>query len=511
VIANPGAPTRALEDQADVVVVGTGAGGGALAGELAGGRSVVLVEEGNYLDPAEYNGDPLDMTIRLYRSAGMTAAVGRPGIALPLGCTVGGTTVINSGTCHPPPPETLARWRDQFGVRAADLTPDGLAPYVARVEAVLNVSAVPEEYLGESARIFRRGIDALGMHGAPLKRAQRNCRGTGLCCFGCPRNAKQTTLLTYLPRAVHAGARLYANCRVDRLLLQEGRAVGVSGQLLHPETRQPTGHRLEVRARVVVMSAGAIGTPATLLRAGVRAQSGRLGRGLSMHPATKVLAEMPEPVDGFHGVPQSFYVDEWFKDGIVFEGIFVPPAIAALALPGFGRAHQDQLARYRHIASFGMFVIDDSVGKVKVDPFGDPLVLYDLSRADTARAHRGLALLCRAFLAAGAKTVIPVVHGFPILRSQAELSAFEAARVRAVDLELMGFHPMGTARMGPDPKTAVVDEDLASHDVPGLYVCDASVFPSALGVNPQETIMTLATRLADHLRARDEYFRPARA
>jgi choline dehydrogenase-like flavoprotein len=508
VIVNPGAPERSLDDEADVVVVGTGAGGGAFAGEIAAsGRSVVLVEEGAFVDPSEYDGDPVRMSMKLYRSHSMTASVGRPGIALPLGCTVGGTTVVNSGTCHPPPPRTLARWRDRQRLRSRDFSPEGLAPWVERVERSLHVTVVPEEYLGESARIFRRGVEKLGMHGFPLKRAQRNCRGTGLCCFGCPRDAKQTTLLTYLPRAVHHGARIYAGARVDRVNVENGRAIGVEAALLHPATRTATGHRLSVRAKVVVVAGGAIGTPVTLHRAGIRSASGLLGRGLVLHPASKVFADMEQPVDGFRGVPQSWCVDEMADRGIVLEGIFVPPAITALALPGFGGPHQALLERYRHLASFGVFVIDTGEGRVTTDAFGDPLVLYDLSRLDTRRMHEGLVVLCRAFMAAGARRVIPSVHGWPVLSSDAEVEAFARARVRASDLELMAFHPMGTARLGSDPRTAVVDENLEMFGLRNLFVCDASVFPTALGVNPQETIMTLATRLADFLSERSEYFR----
>jgi choline dehydrogenase-like flavoprotein len=483
--------------EADVAVVGSGAGGAVAARELsATGRRVVVLEEGPFVPTESFTGRPMDMVRRTYRYAGMTSTLGRPGIPLPLGRAVGGTTVINSGTCLRAPDAVLARWRDDFGLRA--LGPGALDPYFEEVERTVGVAPVPYDLWGRNQQLFARGAEKLGFRPKGLPRNARGCRGTGLCAFGCPRGAKQSMLRTYLPWAAAQGAVLYSDLRAERLLVEWGAAAGV-----HATARDPQGERppvpVTVRARRVVLAGGAIGTPALMEKSGLGG-AGPVGRGLRIHPASKVYAYFEnEDVRGLEGVPQGVYLDEWAADGIVFEGIFVPPELGALAIPGMGAAHKQVLARYRNVASFGVFVSDTAAGRVRLGPEGVPLMFYDLAPGDARKFLRGLALLCEAFLAAGAKEVYPGVHGVETVRTPAEARALVDARAGRQDLELMAFHPMGTCRMGRDRRAGVVDTDGAVHAVPGLWVMDASVFPTSLGVNPQETIMAFATRAARRL------------
>lgn len=473
--------------EADIVVIGAGAGGAVAAAELAeGGARVVILEQGPRHDPDGFTARPPEMLARLYRDGGQTVTVGAPPILLPLGRGVGGTTLVNSGTCFRTPPAVLDRWRGEFGLPLDEAT---LAPVFDRVEAALSVAEVTPELAGANAAVARRGAERLGWSHGYLRRNARGCVGSGVCVFGCPASAKQHTGITYLPRAEAAGAQLVTGADVRRIIVRGGQAHGVQARLTG-------GGRLEVRAPTVVVAAGTIHTPLLLERNELGRASGQLGRNLALHPATAAFARMDEVVDMARGVPQSFYVDEFAGEGIMFEGVAGPPGYAAMALPATGARHTEIMADYRRLAQFGLMVSDTSRGRVR-DVAGRPLIHYDLDGADVTRFRAGLAHLEELFLAAGAREVLlPLPDGV------------RPAQARARDLKLMAFHPLGTARADARPSHGVVDEHLAVHGVGGVHVADGSVVPSALGVNPQLTIMALATRLAQHLLGRSAESRP---
>lgn len=462
---------------ADVCVIGAGAGGAVVAAELAeGGARVVVLEQGPHHHPDTFTAHPPEMLARLYRDGGQTVTLGNPPIVLPLGRGLGGTTLVNSGTCFRTPPHVLDRWTGEFGLEGLD--PQALEPAFARVERALSVAEVTPELAGGNAAVARRGARRLGWSHGFLRRNARGCVGSGVCAFGCPTSAKQHVGITYVPRARAAGARIVTGADVRRIVAGGGRARSHAVR-----ARTPAG-RLTVHAPTVVVAAGTIHTPLLLARSGLGADSGQLGRNLSLHPATAAFARMDEVVDMARGVPQSFYVDEFAREGIIFEGVAGPPAYAAASLPLSGRRHAEAMAAYRHLAQFGLMVSDSSRGRVRAVG-GRPLVRYDLDAADLARFRTGLARLRELFEAAGAREVhLPLPPGV------------EPHAARPRDLKLMAFHPLGTARAHADPRAGVVDGDLRLHGVPGIHVADGSVVPSALGVNPQLTIMALATRLA---------------
>jgi choline dehydrogenase-like flavoprotein len=498
VIVRPEDLPRDTVEHADVAVVGTGAGGAVVAAELAeAGTKVVVLEEGEYYTGKDFTARPVEEVRRLYRDRGLTGAVGNTFIPIPLGCAVGGTTTINSGTCWSPPEDILERWEREFGI--PDLAGGGLKPEVERVERAIQVSPVPEDLLGPGARLFRKGAESLGWRGEPIPRNAAGCRGTGVCVFGCPRDAKQAMNVSYVPRALRAGARLHVRARVERILVERGRALGVFAELLGGDGR-PAGKRLWVLADRTVVCAGALLTPVLLFRNGIGRGRGPIGRHLAIHPATRVLALFDEPVRAWEGVPQSYHVHEFEPEGIVLQGMAVPPGIQAATLPGFGWAHKERIGAYERIASFGALVSDTSRGRV-LAAGSRPLVWYWMSRGDVRRLLRGVSLAARAFFAAGAREVYPGVRQRPVLRSMAEAEALEGLLVRAADLEIMAFHPMGTARMGADPSRCAVSPSGELYGVSGLYVADASVLPTSTRVNPQITIMALATRIARRLAA----------
>jgi choline dehydrogenase-like flavoprotein len=514
-------PLEAIE--ADVCVIGAGAGGAVVAAELAeGGARVVLLEQGPWHDPDDFTASPPQMLAKLYRDAGQTLTVGTPPILLPLGSGLGGTTLVNSGTCFRTPAHVLQRWRSEFGL---ELDSETLEACFTRVEGALSVSEVAPELAGGNAEVARRGAAALGWSHGYLRRNARGCVGSGVCAYGCPTSAKQHTGITYVPRAQRAGAQILTGATVRRIDVRGGRVHGVHAQLAparlldgapgpssdgaHKRSpsgapgplsdgalaRLASGGHLHVSAPRVIVAAGTIHTPLLLQGNGLGGESGELGANLSMHPATAAFALMDDVVDMARGVPQSLYVDEWASEGIMVESIAGPPSYAAMSLPLQGQRHAAAMRRYRQLAQLGLMVSDSSRGHVRAlagrvgrGVLGRPLITYDLDAADLARFRNGLRRIHELFMSAGAREVyLPLPHGV------------QPEHARTLDLRLMAFHPLGTARAHAHPRRGVVDGDLRMHGVEGLYVADGSVVPSSLGVNPQITIMALATRLAYHL------------
>jgi choline dehydrogenase-like flavoprotein len=476
----------------DACVIGSGAGGAPVAKELAeGGMSVAILEDGEWWDTDSFSARPRDMMSLLYRDAGQLATVGAPPIVLPLGRGVGGTTLVNSGTCFRTPPRVLERWRTELGLEA--LTEEALEPHFNRVERELGVGQVPERLAGRNAQVVRQGAEALGLSGDYLYRNAPGCVGSGVCAYGCPSGAKQHVGITYIPRAWAAGATTFTGVRAERLERRGRRVTGVVA-------RARGGGTLHVQSDRVIVACGAIHTPMFLRGQGLGRRSGQLGRNLSLHPATAVRAVFDEPIGMWDGVPQSYYVDALADQGIMLEGIAGPPDHIAMSTPRWGAEHRELMLRTGQLAQFGVMVSDTSRGRVHAlgrrNP--RPLIRYDLQAEDLARFRRGIELLTDIYWAAGARAVIVPVAGVPTLRDGDSRPLRETPWAPSA-LSAMAFHPLGTARAGADPDRSVVDGDLAMRDVDGLHVCDASVVPTALGVNPQITIMALSTRLAHHL------------
>ena len=489
-------------DEADVVIVGTGAGGAVAAYELAeAGLSVILVEEGKTYAREDFADRPLlDRLDSAYRDNGLTFTTGNVTISLPMGKAVGGTTVVNSGTCFRAPDWILYRWTRELGVRDSD--PATMEPYFAQVEEILNVTPVPNEVLGNNGGVLRDGAQALGWKGGPIPRNIRGCHGSGQCAFGCPRDAKQSMQLSYLPMAVRRGARIYAGCRVEKIRHDGVRATGVEVRIL--DSRGVAQGTMEIRARAVVVAAGAVFTPLLLAQSGLGGISRQLGRNLRIHPGAGALALFDRDLHAWKGTMQSYAVDEKLEsDGIILEATMPPPGISysAGALPFAGEQLVRHVAQYPRMAAIGMMVSDHGSGRVFRRPDGRPLMYYNMGASETHRMAQAVLMAGELYFAAGATEFYPVVHGFPVVRSVEELRRLDPTRVKARDLKLSAYHPMGTARMGEDPRQAVVDSYGKSFACEGLYVCDASLLPSSTAVNPQLTIMATAHRIGRRLAA----------
>jgi choline dehydrogenase-like flavoprotein len=475
--------------RADVCVIGSGAGGAPVAKELAeGGMRVAILEDGERFTTDDFSARPREMTSVLYRDAGQTATIGNTPVLLPLGRTVGGSTTVNSGTCFRTPEPVLDMWRERFGLD--ELSADELDPFFRRVERILNVAQVPAGLAGRNALVVKRGADRLGWRGDFIYRNVRGCVGSGVCAFGCPTSAKQHVGITYLPRAWEAGATTYSGCRATTIAMRGGRARGV-------EAATAGGGRLRVECDVVIVACGAIHTPVFLRRQGLGLHSGELGQNLAIHPATAVRALFDEEIDMAKGVPQSYFVDEFADEGIMLEGAAGPPDYLAMSLPFSRERHRELMLRFHDMSQFGVMVSDLSRGWVR-ERAGRVEIRYDVNRDDVATFKRGLELLCELYWAAGAKAVYPPVDAIGELR-EGEIDPLRRLDLKARQLTLMGFHPLGTARADAREAHGVVDAGGKVYGAEGVYVSDASVIPSSIGVNPQITIMALASRLAYRL------------
>ena len=483
--------------EADVVIVGSGAGGAAAASVLArAGLKVIVVEEGGFFNRDYFNAhDPLERLSNIYRDNGMTSTIGKPVISLPMGRAVGGTTVINSGTCFNTPDDVLVSWSRQ-GIPS--ISPDDMNPYFDQVADVIGIGPSAPEILGKNAEMLRRGADSLGYHGGVIRRNARNCHGHGTCCFGCPVDAKQGMHVSYLPLAVSNGTTVLSNVKVMNLWIEKNRVAGVLARIIDPNTGEGMG-RLSIRARATVLSAGAIYTPSLLARQKLGNPSGQLGHNLVIHPGSGITALFDEELHAWQGVMQSYYVDERLKDGILLEATFPPPGISysAGSLPDSG---DDSLALYPYMASCGTIISDDGNGRIVVPGrSANPLVRYSLSQADARKVVAAIAMTSEIYLAAGAKEVYTGLPGLPLVKSQKDLASVREGRWKPGDLKLSAYHPMGTARMGSTPNNSVVDPWGRIWDMPGAWIMDASIIPSSTRVNPQVTIVALSLRCAEAL------------
>ena len=487
---------QVLEAEFDVVIIGSGAGAAPMARTLArAGWSVALLEEGDAHTREEFAAPPLERMHKLYRDAGATVTLGRPVVLLPIGRAVGGTTVVNSGTCLRTPERVVAAWQADF---ASGLPPDALGAYYAEVERTLQVEPASWSVMGRNAEVIRLGVEKLGLSGRPLPRNAPDCHGSGQCAVGCPVDAKRGVHLNYLPQAVDAGANIFARARADVVVREGTRAVGVRGRFRDAQD-QPTGAFFLRARRGVVIAAGATGTPGLLRASGLK--SAPLGRHLRIHPATGVTGRFPQPVRAWRGVLQSYLIDTLAEDGVLLEATFPPPSLgyaeAGMKLDGRGR--KALLGHFDHLATLGLLVSDTSEGRLlHVGADRSPLLFYQLNDNDKRRTLRGMKLASEILLAAGAVEVVPMMEGVGPLRSRAEVEACFARDWPASSLQLSAYHPMGTARIG-SPGQGVVDGWGAVHGADRLVVCDACVFPSSLTVNPQVTIMAFAHRAADRI------------
>ena len=511
-----GADDAPVELTADVVVVGSGAGGGVVAAELAkAGRAVLVVEAGPFVDESTMPRDELDAYGRLYLNYGLLSTWDGA-ITMLAGSGVGGGTLVNWMTCLDAPADVRAEWVREHGLEGVDGA--GWAADVATIERELGVA--PSVSIPPKDELIRRGATELGWESDVIRRNATDCGDCGSCPFGCRRGAKQSGIRAHLATAVAHGARVLDRARVTTLIQGPGGSLqGVAGHLAPAALDAPFGapsRPFTVRASQVVLAAGALRSPAILQASGIEHPA--IGRYLRVHPVPVVGAIHHEPVDMWRGTMQAvrsmeFANAEPGRRPYVIESAPGHLGLLALVLPWEGAAsHADLMARARQFSPLIAITRDGGEGRVQLTRAGRVRIDYQLDDLGRATARHALVAMARLARAGGAREVVAV--GMPLLRHRIDGGPDEARRFGAFERALAGMdfnphrgtiasaHQMGTLRMGGEAATHPADpsgrlrRDSRGSIITGLYVADTSTFPTALGVNPMITVMTMARRVS---------------
>ncbi len=490
----------------DALIIGSGAGGGVVAGELtAEGLDVIVVEKGGYYAEADFHGQELSSTQTLFEKQGAMTTSDLSMIVL-AGSTLGGGTTINWTASLRTPDNVLQEWETQYGFSGA-----AGAAFQHSLDAVmarLNVNS-DESKLNTNNAMLLKGCEKLGYDVSVIPRNVKGCEECGFCNFGCSFGAKQGTLKTYLQDAHERGGRILVRARVERVLHQRGRATGA---LLTVQDSDGGVHEVIVRARAVIVSAGAIHTPALLLRSGLGNRN--IGVNLHLHPVTVTYGLFDEPILPWQGPPMT-RLSRQFADldgrgyGVRLETTPVHPGITALTMPWqSGAAHKRLLQNMKHMSNIIILTRDYHGGRVAVNREGEPVLHYKLHPYDARHMMRGTLESLRIHRAAGAREVSSP-HNRNLIYRPAEGGDFEAylAEVEKRGLKsnaymLFSAHQMSSCRIGGDSATGAVDPTGESYEIDNLFVVDGSVLPTASGVNPMITIMGTAHYLAQHIKAK---------
>ena len=511
-VQDASALTADLTAEADVVIVGTGAGGGVTAEILASaGLSVILVEEGPLRTTRDFELKESRAYPDLYQESAARKTEDKA-INILQGRSVGGSTTVNWTSSFRTPPATLGHWQSRFGL--GRLTVEAMQPWFELMERRLGIRPWTTDPNANN-QVLARGAAKLGIPYAGIRRNVRGCWNLGYCGMGCITGAKQSMLVTTLPGALARGARLFHRLRAQRLQFEAGRAAALECEALDAKGMHPSGIRVRLRARHFVLSGGAIGTPALLLRSRAPDPHGRLGRRTFLHPTVVSAAIMPEPVDGFAGAPQTIYSDHFLEvapvDGPLGYKLEAPPlhpVLFSTTTQGFGAEHQALLREFRHAQALIALLRDgfhaqSEGGSVKLRGDGSPVLDYPLNDVVFDGTRRALATMAEIQFAAGARRVVAVHEDCKGWNNWAEAKAGIAALdLRPFRLRVVSAHVMGGCGMAARAEDGVVD-DLGRHfQVENLSVVDGSVFPTSIGANPQLSIYGLAARNASGLAER---------
>jgi choline dehydrogenase-like flavoprotein len=511
-VIDASALTDDLALEADVAIVGTGAGGGTAAEILAdAGLSVVMIEEGPLATSPDFHMRESEAYPQLYQESAARKSKDKA-INILQGRCVGGGTTVNWTSSFRTPPGTLDYWVREFGL--AGFGPSDLAPWFDRMERRLNIAAWPV-VPNENNDVLRRGAQALGISVGAIRRNVTGCWNIGYCGTGCPTNAKQSMLVTTIPAALARGATLLTRARAWTLEHASGRVTAISCMGLDSRGTDPTSRRITVRAKTFIASGGAIGTPALLLRSKVPDPHGVVGKRTFLHPTVVSVAQMPSRIDGFAGAPQTIYSDHFLDalsvDGPIGYKLEVPPlhpVLVATTLPGFGAAHARSMSDLPHLQVIialmrDGFHPDSPGGTVALQSDGTPVLDYPLNGYFWNGARRAFSTMAEIQFAAGATAVTPLHATGASLASWREAKgAIETMVLAPLVTPVVSAHVMGGCPLGSEAKHSAVDASGRYHHLENVYVLDGSLFPTSIGANPQLSIYGVTAKLASTLAGR---------
>jgi choline dehydrogenase-like flavoprotein len=488
--------------EADVAIVGSGAAASIIArGVLGAGRRVLMLERGLHVDPSQFVEDERRMFATLYSDGAFQLSKDARFQVLQGRC-VGGTTVVNNAVCFDLPAHVLERWNDSDGLNAG-LDRTRLMHSFERLHGQLPVNDQSKnKRLNPGATKFVEGVRELGLDRPPgrLSVVAANiddCLGCGYCNYGCPYGKKLSMLDTVLPELEAEfgteALRIFSECRVDHVERANGRGRELVCEL-------PGKRSLRVRAGTVVLSAGAIASSLILARSGLGGPL--VGRGLGFNLGAPVHAEFDEKLDSYAGLQISHTLQPAAEDSLILETWFNPVGAESLFMPGWFGDHFRNMRRYDHMACIGAVVGTQRNATVRPARFGRGMNLdYAPAGEDLGLLVRGIQMAGRAFLAAGARRVMPSTFRYLPCESESDLAGIGGAVRDNTDIALHSSHPQGGNPVSKDRSRGVVDPTFRVHDADDLFVCDASVFPSPITVNPQLTVMALADYAAPGIAA----------
>lgn len=495
----------------DVVIVGSGAGGGVTADILsAAGLRVALVEEGPLRSSTDFHMREAEAYPSLYQESAARKTADKA-INIMQGRCVGGSTTVNWTSSFRTPPAVLDFWARQYGL--SPLTGEALTPWFAAMEFKLSVRPW-ETSPNANNQALARGAGKLGVDFGLIRRNVKGCWNLGYCGMGCPTDAKQSMLLTTIPAALDRGATLYSRLRAERLLFRGERVIALDAAALGADGIRPSGRRLSLRARHFVLAGGAIGSPALLLASGVPDPYRLLGKRTFLHPTVVSSGLMPEPVNGFAGAPQSVYSDHFLQQGPIdgplgfkLETPPLHPVLFSTTLQGFGESHAQLMREFANAHALIALLRDgfhpeSRGGQVRLGDNNLPVLDYPLGEVFWEGARRALLAMAEIQFAAGARWVTPVHE------MSAGYTSWATAKKGIAELPLkpllcriVSAHVMGGCGMADAPVRGTVDHRGRHFWLSNLSVHDGSVFPTSLGVNPQLSIYGLVARNASLLAA----------
>ena len=495
--------------ECDVVIVGSGAGGGTAAEILTkAGLNVVMIEEGPFKSSSDFRMRERDAYLQLYQeSAGRQTK--DKGITILQGRAVGGSTTVNWTSSFRTPPTTLKHWQKVWGLD--DYTEAKMAPWFEKMEARLSIApwGIPPN---ENNDILRRGCDALRFPSAAIRRNVSGCWNLGYCGMGCPTNAKQSMLVTTIPDALDRGMALIHSTRVERLAHRYGRVVSLVASGMTGNGTAPGEWKFRVHAKHFVLAAGAINNPALMLRSKFPDPHSTLGKRTFLHPSAVSAAIMEQSVEGYSGAPQTIYSDHFLDSmpldgpmGFKLEAPPIHPVLVGITLPGFGTDHAAWMKRLpnMHVSIALMrdgFHVESIGGKVGIRNDGSALLDYPINEYTFAGLRHSLFTMAEIQFAAGAKIVMPVHEDAKPYRSWGDAKrAIAMLPMKTLRARVASAHVMGGCGMGADVRTSVTRGDGRHHQLENLWVFDGSAFPTSIGANPQLSIYGMVARNATSL------------
>jgi len=465
----------------DVCIIGTGAGGAVVGYHLAkSGLKVLMLEKGNYYSQNDIEKLKEKELLKLWKNRG-AQVTNLPPIAISQGECVGGSTVINYGMCFKIPEDTHKIWKSKHHVK---FSMEDLDKEYKEIKQQISVQKITDA--GNSHQKLEEGCKLMGYTGGWM---DKNYIGTG------SNRVKQNVLISYLEKAPPDNLEIYANCKAEKILTQDDKVIGVTAEHINKSSKI----KINVKPKILVLSAGAIASSEILLKNKIANDSGQVGKNLSLHPASSVVAIFDHKINGQDDISMAYHCDHFsivktHKPGFMIESVFVSPATFQAATPGTGKDNKEFLENYHNSAVAGVLIQDEPNGTISLNWSKEAVIDYNLSQSDEDKLAEGLKQTALIFFKAGAKEVISGNIEKTVLKTPYDLWKIEKkGLVVGATYRTASAHPQGGNRMGETPAKSVVDSYCKSHEVENLYICDASVFPTSLGVNPQLTVMAVAS------------------